>query len=341
LDYLTTKYKKAPNPLGFRTKPLECRLYFAKDGSAMSVQKKRSGAATPSKLQRQLALKIVEYIRDNGLRKGAPLTEIVLAEALQVSRTPVRAALKYLVDQDIVAASPTGRGVSVKSPVTAPAKLARFDTPTDEEALYLKVAENYVSGRLPENLSEADLMREYGISRGLLVRVLQRMAKEGVIERNPGYGWRFAPLLRTGAAHDQSYRFRMAVEPAALLEPSFTLDREWATRCRQEHEAVIAARPERISMIKLFEMNADFHEMLAVCSGNHFFHQTVQSQNKLRRFINYSWTYGLERIAASCQEHLAILTAVENGEREWAANLMRRHLVLASTLKPAESPEAI
>lgn len=305
------------------------------------MRTKRSGASPiPSKLQRQIALKIVEYIRDNGVRKGAPLTEFMLAKALQVSRTPVRAALQYLAAQDIVAPSAPRRGFSVKAPATAVARLARVGTPTDEEALYVRIAENYVGGRLPEHFSEADMMREYGINRGLLVRVLQRMSREGVIERNPGYGWRFAPFLKTGGGHDQSYRFRLAVEPAALLEPTFALDRVWAARCRREHEGILATRPERVSMIRFFDVNTDFHETLAACSGNHFFHQTVQFQNKLRRFLTYSWTYGLERIAASCEEHLAILTALENDERDWAGTLMRRHLNLAALLQPTANAAA-
>ena len=296
-----------------------------------------SASPVPSKLQRQIAAKIVEYIRDNGLRKGDHLTELSLAEVLQVSRTPVRAALKYLAAQDVVAPSGPRRGFSVRAPATSVAKLARDGTPSDEEALYVKVAEDYLRGRLTEHFSEADMMRHYGINRGLLVRVLQRMSREGVIERNPGYGWRFAPLLKSGKGHDQSYRFRLAVEPAALLEPDFVLDRLWAARSRREHEAIMATRPDRVSMIRFFEINADFHETLAACSGNQFFHHTVQFQNKLRRFLAYSWTYGHERIMVSCREHLEILTAVEKDEREWASSLMKRHLQLAAEVTPVAS----
>lgn len=288
----------------------------------------------PTKLQRQIAAKIVEYIRDHGLRKGDHLTELALAEVLQVSRTPVRAALKYLATQDIVAPSGPRRGFSVRAPAASVAKLAReTNTQTDEDALYLKFAEDYTRGELREQFSEADLMRQYGTNRGLLVRVLQRMSKEGVIERNPGYGWRFAPLLRTDKGHAQSYRFRLAVEPAALLEPDFALDKLWAARSRREHEAILA-RPDRLAATRFFEVNTDFHETLAACSGNRFFHHTVQFQSKLRRFLTYSWNYGIERITASCQEHLGILTALERGDQEWASSLMRRHLQLAANVTP-------
>jgi DNA-binding GntR family transcriptional regulator len=122
-----------------------------------------------------------------------------------------------------------------------------------------------------------------------------------------------------------------------LLEPDFVLDRLWAARSRREHEAIMATRPDRVSMIRFFEINADFHETLAACSGNQFFHHTVQFQNKLRRFLAYSWTYGHERIMVSCREHLEILTAVEKDQREWAASLMKRHLQLAAEVTPVAS----
>lgn len=289
----------------------------------------------PSKLQRKLISQIAEYIRDNGLGTGDHLTELGLAEALNVSRTPVRAALEHLSALGVVAPGGPRRGFQVTASSEALEELTQDAAHSDEEEdLYVRVAADYVASRLPEQFSEADMMRQYGVNRGLLLRVLRRMSNERVIERNPGYGWRFAPLLRSMESHDESYRFRMVVEPAALLEPTFVLDTGWVSRCRQDHERILATPPAKLSVVAFFEVNAAFHEGLAACSGNHFFHQAVQLQNQLRRFLSYSWTYGQDRIAASCHEHLAILDALEKEDREWAAALMRRHLDLAGQLKP-------
>jgi len=290
--------------------------------------------AEPSKLQRKLAVQIAEFIRDNDLHDGGQLPELGLAEALNVSRTPVRAALEYLSGLQIVAPSGQRRGYRVTATPAALAELTDESAYTDEEdTLYLRIANDYVGAGLPEQFSEADMMRQYGVGRGLLLRVLQRMARERVIERNPGYGWRFAPLLRSMEAHDGSYRYRMVVEPAALLEPSFTLDHGWAARTRREHDRMLATPAAKLSMVRFFEVNADFHAGLAACSGNLFFHEAVLQQNQLRRFLSYAWELD-ERIAESCHEHMAILTALEKDDREWAATLMRRHLELAAREKP-------
>lgn len=292
----------------------------------------RDAGHTPSKLQRLLAHRIVNYIRDNNLSRGDHLTELALAQKLQVSRTPIKGALEYLTSLDVVTPRGPRLGFSVRATPGVVAKLSAEAVQSDEDEVYVRIAEDYVRQAIPQEFSEADLMRQYGVSRGLLTRVLQRMTREGVTERKAGYGWRFAPLLRpNGKAEEQSYRFRLAIEPVALLEPDFTLDRAWAKRCRANHEAILATRPERISMIQFFEINADFHETLAACSGNPFFRQAAKSQYQLRRFLTYSRsTYPLERIAGSCQRHLAILTAVESGDQELAALQMRVHLQVAA-----------
>lgn len=288
----------------------------------------------PSKLQRKLALQIVEYIRDHRLQQGEHLTELGLADALKVSRTPVRRALEYLSSLNVVAPSGPRRGFQVTGVTDALDELTEEAAQSDEEGeLYIRMASDYVAQRLPDQFSEADMMRQYGVGRGVLLRVLQRMARERVIERNPGYGWRFAPLLRSLESHDKSYRFRLAVEPVALLEPTFELDRSWAERSRRDHAALVATPPELLSMVRFFEVNADFHAGLAACSGNEFFRESIELQNQLRRFLSYNLDT-VARVEESCNEHMQILDALEQGDREWAAQLMRRHLELAAREKP-------
>lgn len=61
----------------------------------------------------------------------------------------------------------------------------------------------------------------------------------GWVERKEGYGWRFLPVANAPEAFDEIYRFRMAMEPAALLEPSFELDRSTLTEQRRIQEGIL------------------------------------------------------------------------------------------------------
>lgn len=282
-----------------------------------------------TRLQRQLAQQIAQHMKDVGLQPGDPVTTVGLAGILRVSRTPVRGALEYLANLGVMA--PARRGFVVRR-LPEPKDALDAGDASEEESLYLRIAADYVRDALPDQVSEADLMRRYGINRGLLRRVLQRMARESVIERNQGHGWSFAPLLRATQGQDESYRFRRVVEPAAILEPTFELDRAWAARCRRAHETIRDLPPEKLSMIRFFDVNIDFHEGIAASSGNPFFFQAIRAQNRLRRLLSYVWSYGDARVLESCREHLEVLEALEAGDRQWAATLMRRHIELAGEL---------
>lgn len=287
------------------------------------------------KLEGKVAIQIANYIRDNSLGDGGHVTEFGLAEALNISRSPVRAALEHLAELKIVSKAGPRRGFKVVASADKIQTLTEEQTSVDaEDALYQRIAEDFMTQQLAEQFSEADIGRKYGAGRRLLLRVLQRLASDRVIERNTGYGWRFVPMLRSIENHDDGYRFRLLIEPSALLEPTFLLDAAWAARVRREQEAILATPPKDVSAVRLFEANANFHEMLAASSGNHFIHQAVQIQNQARRFVNYHWTYGDEQIVSGCREHLEILDAIEQGDNAWASALMRRHLEMASRLKP-------
>ncbi len=77
-------------------------------------------------------------------------------------------------------------------------------------------------------------------------------------------------------------------------------------------------------------MNADFHNMLASFSGNRFFIEAMKQQNNMRRLAEYSYLKDSSHIPESCEQHLAIIEALQRGDNEWAANLMRQHLKQAS-----------
>jgi DNA-binding GntR family transcriptional regulator len=79
-------------------------------------------------------------------------------------------------------------------------------------------------------------------------------------------------------------------------------------------------------------MNAGFHEGLARASGNRFIHLAIAQQNRVRRFSNYHWTLGEERVEANCRQHLEILDRLEAGENDVASLLLRRHIEQARRL---------
>ncbi|HKZ74170.1 MAG TPA: GntR family transcriptional regulator [Steroidobacteraceae bacterium] len=296
----------------------------------MATGKRRKGGHG---LQARLASRILEHARTRTLSAGEWLSENALAQEFAVSRTPVRGALRILAKDGLVASVPR-RGYVLKRTVRD-TDLHLYDVgDSSEDRLAERMAADRLTGELPGQVSEADLMRRYDVPRTLLARVLHRMAQDGILERRDSQGWRFLPTLDSAQLHDESYRFRLLIEPAGLLEPTFAVDHADADRIRLAHEQMLESDFRNVSSVAFFDLNAAFHEFVARCSGNRFFLQAVVQQNRLRRFFSYHWVYGQERMRESCREHLAILAKLAAGEREQAATLLRLHLLDASAVRP-------
>ncbi|HSW04439.1 GntR family transcriptional regulator [Aquabacterium sp.] len=293
---------------------------------------RRKPEPTLSPLQRQVAGRIVDWVRSSGMAPGEALSELSAAAALGVSRTPVRAALIWL-DHHGLLERRRGTGYVTTRPAadfSAPELSVASD---DAEHLFVAIARARNAGQLPTDISESDLMRRFEVTRPTLLRVLTRLAEVGMVERKAGHGWAFRPAHSDTAAEQESYRFRLLIEPAGLREPGFALAPGWSAQMRARHKAMLGQRWHDGAAVELFEMNAAFHEGLAAASGNRFVLMAMQQQNRMRRFINYEWGLGRERMVVSCSEHLEILDRLDAGDREVAAVLLQRHLDKAGQLR--------
>jgi DNA-binding GntR family transcriptional regulator len=288
-------------------------------------------AGSPSRLSADLAARILDLLKEQKAGIGHHLVELDLCRHFGVSRTPVRGALKLLAAQGIVELR-ANRGFVVSRSVEAiPALEPADDRHEDDRRLFVAIAEARMTGKLPDQCSQQEIVRAFDTKLAVVLRVLRQMAEIGLVERKTGHGWSFLPSIDSGLAQNESYRFRMVLEPAALLEPTFHLDREWVRKARSEHER-FRNRPWRDTLaVEFYEMNADFHERLALFSGNRYMHSCMQQQNQLRRFLNYHWEYGVDRVQESIDEHLAILALLERGDNAGAAAMMRSHLDSAKT----------
>lgn len=293
----------------------------------------KTAASRGSRLQREAAGRIRALLLQRETPAGTHLPELELSSKLGISRTPVRAALLLLAEEGLVEFRP-GRGFFLRRTLGEADRDLRKGHDEEAEALSVAIARDRLRGTLADDVSESDLMRRYGVTRAALTRVLRQLAEAGLVERRRGHGWSFLPALTDARGMRDAYRFRMIIEPAGLLEPGFRPDPAWLRSIRARHEKLLGPGKDQFSAVRFFEMNAEFHEGLARASGNAFLHKAVVQQNELRRFINYDWTYGADRVEVSIREHLAILDAIEAGSLEWAAALLRRHIEQAGDIGP-------
>jgi DNA-binding GntR family transcriptional regulator len=277
-----------------------------------------------------LARKIAAYIRSAQLEPGTRLTERGLAEQFEMSRTPIKQALRLLANGDVVAVQEAGGFVVGVGTGTG---LSEDPDQAGDDAPYLRMARDHLAGLLPDRVSENVLMRRYDAKRTEIVGVLHRAAREGWVERLPGHGWKFLPVLTSVEAYAQAYRFRLLVEPAGIIEPGFVMDRQALLSCRAQQVMLLGAAPGDLSRAAMFNIATSFHDVVIRCSRNTFFIQALTRLTQLRRLIEYDKVVDRTGWLGRCAQHLEIIDLLLAQDRPAAEALMRRHLELGAGSK--------
>lgn len=286
----------------------------------------------PNELSTALAMQVVDFVRKRDLPAGTHLTEQMIVEEFKISRSPVRKAMAFLEGLGVLK-NERNRGFFLQKTGKALERIDGASAIGSADSVYLQLADDRLRGKLGEHVTEAEIMRRYDISRVQAQQLLHRTAREGLVVRRQGRGWMFLPVLDSLEAHNQSYRFRMIIEPAAMLEPTFRVDKEAFARSRREQWAMLEGDILRLPRARLFQVGAEFHEMIVGCSGNQFLLDALCRQNQLRRLIEYRASVDRSRLVKQCREHLKLLDLIEGGDRQAAATFLRRHLDVVRAIK--------
>ena len=272
-----------------------------------------------------LAARLLNEIRDLRLPVDTHLRSQDIATRLGVSRFPVGLALGILAGKGVLRHERNrGYFVAQATPPTADELgLAHEDRIA---SAYFRIADEHLRGLLPDQITESELRERYELTKAELAAVLSRIGNEGWAERRPGYGWSFAHVLTTPESLEQTYRLRLALEPAALLEPGYSLSAELIASCRQAEERLLAGAIETDSADELHERGVRFHETIVGASGNPFFLDTIRRLNRIRRLLSYRSMLDRKRYRMQCEQHLAILDSLARHDQAEAAERLRSHL---------------
>jgi len=274
----------------------------------------------------ELVGQIVELVRREGVQPGERLFEYRLSQKLGISRGPVRVALQALTAYGLAEAVPH-RGYVLREALDSPAAREALKVSDVSETHYLALANDRLEGRLPDLVTEAELMRRYGLKRAELLRLLDRISAEGWVERTRGYGWQFAQTLNSPNAYAQTGRLRMMIEPAGILEPTFRWNPDRMAVVREHQERVLKEGLGVFTLSEMFRFGCELHEAIAECSGNVFLLDTLKRLNRVRRLFAYRFIPDLDNIERHIGEHITMLDLLAAGDRDQAARLMRDHLL--------------
>ncbi len=278
-----------------------------------------------SELSRKISNRLLHDIVSGSLHAGEHVSAQQVADRYGVSRTPVREALVSLENQKVLVRQPNrGYFVADKIPSKINSTLANAMPEGNED--YQTLANDWLTNQIPEDVTEQFLRQRYGWTKTKVNDLLARASREGWAERKEGYGWRFLPVAKTPEAFDQIYRFRMAIEPAAMLEPTFELDHKVLDEQRRIQEGMLNMDLNSAPDESLLKNGSLFHEELIKLSRNPFFLMSLQRVNRMRRLMEYRAEVNRERLIEQCSEHLEILSLLERGKVADASYRMRQHL---------------
>jgi DNA-binding GntR family transcriptional regulator len=284
--------------------------------------------------EQSITSQILALIQSEAMPAGTHLPAQSLADRLRVSRSPVNDALSFLADKGVLVRQPN-RGYFLVEPLNESVEstarrlgLEESDTVTE---VYFRIADDRLRGLLPEEFTEVLLKQRYDLTPAQLNAVLGRIASEGWAEKMPGYGWAFSSMLTTADSLLQSYRLRLALEPAALLEPGYHLTPQVIARCRAAEKHLLDGGIATDTADQLHDRGVRFHESLVEGSGNAFFIDTIRRVNRVRRLLSYRSMQDRSRYKEHCKQHLHLLDLIERSRNDDASKAMHEHL--SSTLR--------
>ncbi|ANT53710.1 GntR family transcriptional regulator [Mesorhizobium amorphae] len=293
----------------------------------------QAAAKRPRTNHLDLAQRILDVARQRGFAPGAHLPEQQIASLCNVSRTPVRAALRLLTEQGVVQWE-AATGYRLVADLTAQAAVAAELPVTAEDELAEAILRDRSARRLDQTVTVVGLMRRYDAERKTVLKALQRLTEENLVGRAPGQSWLFRRAPDDPEAQGESYEFRLLLEPAAILTPGFRLDGTRAAMLRQGMETLTALPDAAFDTREFQRLDIEFHDMIADGSANRFVADALSDHLRLRRLPGTYAGVNVFRLKQSLREHLTILDHLESRQYEVAADLLRVHLRLSRSQRP-------
>jgi len=185
-----------------------------------------------------------------------------------------------------------------------------------------------VKGEIPpgSRISEPELVRAYGISRGPLREALHRLEGQRLLVRVPHAGVRVVALSRQEL--NELYQIRESLEGMACRLAAQNMTPQAIDELRQvllAHE-----RDENFQAGRGYyqqEGGYDFHYRIVQGSGNQMlFRLLCEDLYQLARMYRIQYSSTPNRPPQVYAEHHRILDAIADGDGELAQLLMRRHI---------------
>jgi DNA-binding GntR family transcriptional regulator len=201
-------------------------------------------------------------------------------------------------------------------------------TPTIRKKVYDFLRQQILLGQFKprERLVENRIAAEIGTSRTPVREALHSLEMEGLLEAVPRVGYVVKPMTKEEV--EEICQIRMAIES---LAGEWVLQRA-RQRAIRELKKNIARAEERLARGRVrdfVELDAQFHEILARCSGSSRLLEMAQRLRSHMLRYRIQSIYSAENVARAIQGHKAILEALETGDSQELAKAISKHIEIS------------
>jgi len=196
---------------------------------------------------------------------------------------------------------------------------------------YRVVRDGIVAGRFApaRRITEQEVAAAAGVSRTPVREALRRLHAEGIVDFRPNQG---AMVTAWSAEEtDEIYELRALLESHGARRAAQRATAAQITVLRGLAERQHAESLERSAgyLERICEINSCFHRELQVAAASprlsHALASILEAPLALKTFLNYT----PEELLRSAAHHLEIVRAIESRDGEWAASVMRSHVLAA------------
>ena len=268
-----------------------------------------------------------------------------IANCLEMSRVPVKSALKKLLNDGLVHQF-DGRGYLVGNGKPEPCEPLRRDIATFNlklpepretstglfawETIFNEVEAEIITC-IPfgtYRVKEAALCQRFKVSRTVAREVLSRLRDRGILEKDRGSQWIAGPL--TAQVIREQFEIREIVEPKLLLRCAPDLPRNTLSDMLEQTRDALEA-PEDVTPEAIIDLEEAMHSTLYSAERNRKILDILEN-NQLPFVVNalYARQFGVERELRAMHEHLQILEHLLHGLNEAAAAALTAHITLES-----------
>lgn len=170
-------------------------------------------------------------------------------------------------------------------------------------------------------LGEQALSMLFDCSRTLVREALMQLAARGIVQVSSRRGWFVVQPSKTEAR--EAFEARKVIE-TGLIRSAGAMDKATLKRLKQHIQQEKTALKQDDVGRRSFLLG-DFHVCLAECLGNQLLADTLRDFTARTTLIAMLYQSSHDAVK-SCQEHIEIVQALEQGDKETAERLMAQHI---------------